>query len=115
MVSLSGPEAWGTSGGTVGVLMGDQRADEEALRICHLGGTMGTLLLHDHGHGALALLEGGNGRLDGCYGRAEDAGGGARRQRDEVGPRGVGEGVGEARWGTMDAPLESRDDGEVSG
>lgn len=115
MVSLSGPEAWGTSGGTGRVLMGDRRADEEALRICHLGGTMGTLLLHDHGHGALALLEGGNGRLDGCYGRAEDAGGGARRQRDEVGPRGVGEGVGEALWGTMDAPLESRDDGEVSG
>jgi hypothetical protein len=53
--------------------MGDWRvAEDEAMRGGHLGGqggAHGTLFLHDHGRGVLALLGGVHGCLDGGDGR----------------------------------------------
>jgi hypothetical protein len=109
MVSVSSSEVWGASGASERPRGWGLTATEEALRSGHLscqGGANGALLLQSKGHSTLALLGGGDNRLDGGDSCNQRGGGRGRSRRgcDDVGPRGSGEsGVvgGETRWGTL--------------
>jgi hypothetical protein len=86
---------------------------EEALRGSHLSGQGGA-------HGALVLLGGSDGHLDGCDGRNQHVGGGRRSRQgcDDVGPCGSSESRvvgGKTRRGTRDAWLLGSEGGKGGG
>ena len=90
MVSIESRGVGSIWGGRWCPLVDRRRADDETLHSGHLDGQcgdQGALLFQSVGRGALVLLRGGQGSLDGGDGRCQRGVGGGRRRS----PGGVGD------------------------